>query len=93
MFTAALPTTGALGRPTVTATEAGPERTASTKTYTAGLAALHLAIAHMTGRGAAAADEVVSVAATVSDLLDRLPRLAEDAELAAGDVIRNHLAD
>lgn len=66
------------------ATEAGPERTASTKTYTAGLAALHLAIAHMTGRGAAAADEVVSVAATVSGLLGRLPRLAEDAATHLG---------
>lgn len=66
------------------ATEAGPERTASTKSYTAGLAALHLAVAHLTGRGGEAEAEVISVAATVSDLLDRLPKVAEAAAAHLG---------
>lgn len=65
-------------------TEAGPERTASTKSYTAGLAALHLAIAHLTGRSGAAEAEVVAVAASVADLLGQLPRHAEAAAAHLG---------
>ena len=38
------------GRTSLSRPRPGPERTASTKTYTAGLAALHLIVAHLTGR-------------------------------------------
>ena len=65
------------------ATEAGPERTASTKTYTAGLAALHLTVAHLTGRKGASA-EVQAVARTVADLIERLPAPTEAAAAHLG---------
>lgn len=62
------------------ATHAGPERTASTKTYTAGLAALHLVVAHLTGKAQGAAEDVRNLSRVVGDLLVRLPA---DAEAAA----------
>lgn len=62
------------------ATHAGPERTASTKTYTAGLAAAHLVAAHLTGKAQGAADEVRALSRTVAELIARLPA---DAEAAA----------
>ncbi len=51
------------------ATEAGPELTASTKTYTAGLAALYLAVAHLFGEGSAAVDGVARAAGEAEQLL------------------------
>ena len=66
------------------ATEAGAERTASTKTYTAGLAALHLAVAHLTGDGAIAGEEVRAVAATVAAMLPDLPAMANAAAAHLG---------
>ena len=62
------------------ATEAGPERTASTKTYTAGLAAAHLMVAHLTGDGVRAGAEVQAAAATVAAMLDGM---AAQAQVAA----------
>jgi glucosamine--fructose-6-phosphate aminotransferase (isomerizing) len=62
------------------ATHAGPERTASTKTYTAGLAASHLVVAHLTGRAQGAAEDIRALSRTLADLLTRLPA---DAEAAA----------
>lgn len=59
------------------ATHAGPERTASTKTYTAGLAAAHLVVAHLTGKAQGAAEDIRSLSRTVGDLLIRLPAEAE----------------
>lgn len=61
------------------ATHAGPERTASTKTYTAGLAALHLVVAHLTGQTQGAAEEICALSRTVGGLLARLPAEAEAA--------------
>ena len=61
------------------ATHAGPERTASTKTYTAGLAATHLVVAHLTGREKGAADDVRALSRTVADLIATLPAQAEAA--------------
>jgi glucosamine--fructose-6-phosphate aminotransferase (isomerizing) len=61
------------------ATHAGPERTASTKTYTAGLAATHLVVAHLTGKAQGAADEVRALSRTVADLIKRMPAKAEAA--------------
>lgn len=55
------------------ATHAGPERTASTKTYTAGLAAAHLVVAHLTGKTQGAADEVRDLSRTVAALIVSLP--------------------
>ena len=57
-------------------TEAGPELTASTKTYTAGLAALYLLTAHLMGRGDAAGAEVVELSRTVAALLPQMPAIA-----------------
>ena len=51
------------------ATEAGPELTASTKTYTAGLAALYLAVAHLSGEGSSAAADVAKTASDAAQLL------------------------
>ncbi len=62
------------------ATHAGPERTASTKTYTAGLAAAHLVVAHLTGQAQGAGDAIRALSRTVGDLLARLPA---DADAAA----------
>jgi len=62
------------------ATRAGPERTASTKTYTAGLAAAHLVMAHLTGEAEGAAAEVRALSRAMDELLTRLPA---DAEAAA----------
>ncbi len=61
------------------ATNAGPERTASTKTYTAGVAAAHLVVAYLTGDGKAAAADVQALSRQVADLLERLPAEAEAA--------------
>ncbi len=61
------------------ATQAGPERTASTKTYTAGLAATHLVVAHLTGTAAGSAGEVRALSHTVADLIARLPTQADAA--------------
>ena len=63
------------------ASHAGPERTASTKTYTAGVAALHLTLAHLFGGGAKAQAEVATAAQDVQSLIDRLA--AETANAAA----------
>ena len=65
-------------------TEAGPERTASTKTYTAGLAALHLVVAHLTGDGAGAGAEVQAAAATVAAMLEQMPAAAGAAAAHLG---------
>lgn len=61
------------------ATQAGPENTASTKTYTAGLAAAHLVVAHLTGKAQGAAGEVQALSRMVADLIASLPAQAEDA--------------
>ena len=61
------------------ATHAGPERTASTKTYTAGLAAAHLVVAHLTGKAQGAANDVRALSRTVADLIKRMPVEAEAA--------------
>jgi len=61
------------------ATHAGTERTASTKSYTAGLAATHLVVAHLTGRAKGAAAEVRALSQTVAGLLAQLPAGAEAA--------------
>ncbi|WP_108610546.1 SIS domain-containing protein [Aminobacter sp. MSH1] len=61
------------------ATAAGPERTASTKTYTAGLAAVYLVVSHLTGKAQGAADNVRALSHTVTDLLARLPAEADAA--------------
>ncbi|NEY91741.1 SIS domain-containing protein [Tabrizicola oligotrophica] len=61
------------------ATHAGPERTASTKTYTAGLAAAHLVVAHLTGKTQSAANEVRDLSQTVAALIASLPTQAEAA--------------
>lgn len=58
-------------------TEAGPELTASTKTYTAGLAALYLLTAHLTDEGETAATAVVELSRTVAALLSQMPALAK----------------
>ncbi len=63
------------------ATEAGPELTASTKTYTAGLAALYLAVAHLFGEGRQAVDDVAKVAAESEQLLAGMA--AQTAKAAA----------
>jgi glucosamine--fructose-6-phosphate aminotransferase (isomerizing) len=62
------------------ATHAGPERTASTKTYTAGLAAAHLVVAHLTGKAQGAANDVHVLSRTVDALIRRM---AAEAEAAA----------
>ena len=62
------------------ATHAGPERTASTKTYTAGLAAAHLVVAHLTGKAQGAANNVRALSRTVAELIRRM---AAEAEAAA----------
>ncbi len=61
------------------ASRAGPERTASTKTYTAGLAATHLVVAHLTGRASGAADDVRALSRTVAELIGRMPAEAATA--------------
>ena len=61
------------------ATEAGPERTASTKTYTAGLAALHLVVAVLLGRERGAAAAVAAVAGHAAAMLPGLPEAAGSA--------------
>lgn len=61
------------------ATHAGPERTASTKTYTAGLAAAHLVVAHLTGKPQDAAADVRALSRTVADLIQSLPSEVEAA--------------
>ncbi|TGN57474.1 SIS domain-containing protein [Paracoccus liaowanqingii] len=61
------------------ATHAGPERTASTKTYTAGLVAAHLVVAHLTGKSQGAAADVCALSRTVADLIKRMPSEAETA--------------
>jgi glucosamine--fructose-6-phosphate aminotransferase (isomerizing) len=61
------------------ATLAGTERTASTKTYTAGLAAAHLVVAHLTGKAQGAANSVRALSQTVADLIRRMPAEAEAA--------------
>lgn len=61
------------------ATHAGPERTASTKTYTAGLAATHLVVAYLTGRENGAAEDVRTLSRSVADLIATLPARAEAA--------------
>ncbi|MEO6298788.1 MAG: SIS domain-containing protein [Paracoccaceae bacterium] len=66
------------------ATHAGPENTASTKTYTAGVAALHLALAHLFGEGAKAATEVTAAALDVQNLIDRLAKETADAAAFLG---------
>ena len=62
------------------ATHAGPERTASTKTYTAGLAAAHLVVAHLTGKAQGAANDVRVLSRTVDALIRRM---AAEAAVAA----------
>ena len=62
------------------ATHAGPERTASTKTYTAGLAATHLVVSHLTGKAQGAANDVRALSQTVAELIRRM---AVEAEAAA----------
>jgi glutamine---fructose-6-phosphate transaminase (isomerizing) len=61
------------------ATHAGPERTASTKTYTAGLAAAHLMVAHLTGTAQSAASEVQALSRRVADLIAQMPAYADAA--------------
>ena len=61
------------------ATIAGPERTASTKTYTAGLAAAHLVVAHLTGKAQGAANDVRALSRTVAELIRRIGAEAEAA--------------
>lgn len=61
------------------ATRAGPERTASTKTYTAGLAATWLVVAHLTGRAAGASEKLRNLSGTVADMLQSLSAIAETA--------------
>ncbi len=61
------------------ATQAGSERTASTKTYTAGLAAAHLVVAHLTGKALGTAEDVRALSRTVADLVARMPAEAEAA--------------
>jgi glutamine---fructose-6-phosphate transaminase (isomerizing) len=68
------------------ATAAGPEKTASTKTYTAGLAALHMVVAHLTGKAQGAADDVRALSRTVADLLVRLPAETEAAARHLGHI-------
>lgn len=67
-------------------TEAGPERTASTKTYTAGLAALHLCVAHLTGDGdgARAGAEVQAAAKAIARMLEQMPAAARAAAAHLG---------
>ncbi|WP_374636226.1 SIS domain-containing protein [Paracoccus sp. (in: a-proteobacteria)] len=65
-------------------TEAGPERTASTKTYTAGLAALHLCVAHLTGEDAGAGAEVQAAAAVIARMLEQMPAAARAAAAHLG---------
>lgn len=60
-------------------TEAGPERTASTKTYTAGLVGLHLLAAHLTGQGEGAGDEIVGLSRTLQKMLPQMPAYADAA--------------
>jgi len=66
------------------ATHAGPERTASTKTYTAGLAATHLVVAHLTGKDKGTADEVRALSRTVADLIATLLTQTEAASRHLG---------
>lgn len=66
------------------ATHAGPERTASTKTYTAGVAAVHLALAHLFGEGVKAEAEVTAAAQDVQSLIDRLGHETENAAAFLG---------
>lgn len=61
------------------ATQAGPERTASTKTYTAGLAATHLVVAHLTGQAEGAAQDIRALSQTVAALLAAMPAQAAAA--------------
>ncbi len=61
------------------ATHAGPERTASTKTYTAGLAAAHLVVAYLTGKAQGAAGEVRALSQTVFDFIATLTAEADAA--------------
>ena len=61
------------------ATRAGPERTASTKTYTAGLAAAHLVAAHLTGKASGAAGDVRALSRTFADVISQMPTHAEAA--------------
>lgn len=58
-------------------TEAGAERTASTKTYTAGLAALALTAAHLTDNGAAASADVIRLAHALGPFLSLMPAQAD----------------
>jgi len=55
------------------ATEAGPERTVSTKTYTAGLAALYILERLLIGDGDALGGEIATLADAVETLLAALP--------------------
>ena len=67
-------------------TAAGPESTASTKTYTAGFAALHLAVAHLIGQSEGSAEAVRGAADTIAGFLPALPRVAEEAAAFLGPV-------
>ncbi|WDZ81828.1 SIS domain-containing protein (plasmid) [Ensifer adhaerens] len=55
------------------ATEVGPEQTVSTKTYTAGLAALYILERILTGHADALAEEIATLAGAVDALLASLP--------------------
>ncbi len=55
------------------ATEAGPEQTVSTKTYTAGLAALYILERLLLGEGDTLAGEIAALADAVDTLLATLP--------------------
>ncbi len=55
------------------ATEAGPEQTVSTKTYTAGLVALYIFERLLIGEGDALAAEIAALADTVEAVLDVMP--------------------
>ncbi|UDF28747.1 UNVERIFIED_ORG: SIS domain-containing protein [Roseateles sp. XES5] len=55
------------------ATEAGPEQTVSTKTYTAGLAALYILERLLVGKGDTLAEEIATLANAVDTVLTALP--------------------
>ncbi|MGE3871961.1 MAG: SIS domain-containing protein [Parvibaculaceae bacterium] len=59
------------------ATQAGPEQTVSTKTYTTGLAALHILESLLTGRRAGLEAEIDDLAAAVAALI---PRFAKEVD-------------
>ncbi|MGQ3215659.1 MAG: SIS domain-containing protein [Shinella sp.] len=60
------------------ATEVGPEQTVSTKTYTAGLAALYILERLLTGDGHTLAEEIAVLADAVDTLLTTLPAKLDD---------------